>query len=109
MDRQRQLDWHPPPNNAITSLTFLNSAANSVSTNDVTGLIVSGITIPANDGAAIPVGIKDNTISGNGITLTGDVTVSTGNFQTVNLDMAITGTRTFAVTSGSTDARGNSS
>jgi len=90
----------PPADSTATSLTFLNSSANSVSNNDINNLTVSGITIPANDGAAIPVNIKDNTVSGNAIKLTGDVSVSTGNYQTINLDMALTGTRTFTVNSG---------
>ena len=90
-----------PVDNASTSLTFLNSGANSVSTNDRTGLTITGITIPANDGALpTPVTIKDNTISGNAITLTGTLTDSTGNWQTINLPIAISGAQTFAITSG---------
>ena len=96
------LNWTgtAPLDNATTSLTFLNSTANSFSNNDRSNLTITGITIPANDGAAIPVNIKDNTISGNSITLTGDVAISTGNFQTFNLDIALTGNRAFAINSG---------
>lgn len=97
----------PPLDDAVTSLTFLNSAANSVSSNDRTGLTVTGISIPANDGAPIPVNIKDNTISGNDITLTGDITVSTGNFQAFALNMDLsTGTRTVNQTTGQTTLSG---
>ena len=98
------LNWTgtAPFDNATTSLTFLNAAANSFSNNDVNNLTVSGITIPANDGAAIPVNIKDNTISGNSITLTGTLTVSTGNWQRFNLPIALSGNRTFAINSGVT-------
>jgi autotransporter-associated beta strand protein len=103
------LNWTgtPPVDNNATSLTFLNSAANSVSSNDRIGLTVTGITIPANDGAVIPVNIKDNAVSGNNITLTGDITVSTGNFQIFALNMDLsTGTRTVNQTTGQTTLSG---
>ena len=96
-----------PVDNTTTTLTFLNSSANSVSFNDISNLTVSGITIPANDGAAIPVNIKDNAVSGNDITLTGDITVSTGNFQAFALNMDLsTGTRTVDQTTGQTTLSG---
>ena len=63
--------------------------------------------VPANDGAAVPVNIKDNTVSGNDITLTGDITVATGNFQTFALNMDLsTGTRTVNQTTGQTTLSG---
>lgn len=89
-----------PADEAMTGLIFSNSIANSVSFNDIANLTVSSISIPANDGAVPAVNIKDNTIFGSAITLTGDVIVGTGNYQTVNLDMALTGNRTFAINSG---------
>lgn len=51
-----------PADNAVVSLSFLNSAANSFSTNDRTGLTITSISVPATDGVT---GIKDNTVSGN--------------------------------------------
>jgi autotransporter-associated beta strand protein len=96
-----------PANGATVTLTFLNSAANSVATNDLTGLTVSSINVPANDGAVVPVNIKDNNVGGNAVTLTGDITVSTGNFQTFGFDMDLTtGTRTVNQTTGQTTLSG---
>jgi len=88
-----------PADNATVSLTFLNSALNSVSTNDRAGLAVTGINVPANDGVT---GIKDNTVSGNPITLSGDVTVATGNWQRFNLPIVLSGNRGFAINTGIT-------
>ena len=90
-------------------LTFLNTSANSFSNNDLTGLTVGGINIPATDGAvapAVPLAIKDNTIGGNQINLAGTFTVATGNWQTVNLAMALNGNRTFAISNGKTFLNG---
>lgn len=89
-----------PANSATVSLTFLNAAANSVSTNDLTGLTVSSINVPANDGATVPVNIKDNTISGNAVTLAGNVTINTGNWQTFGFGMDMAAVRTFTINSG---------
>ena len=97
------LNWFGtlPENDGTTSLVFLNILANSFSTNDLTGLTVSSITIPANDGAPVPTNIKDNTVVGNGINLAGTFTVNTGNWQFFNLNMALgNASRTFAISTG---------
>ena len=100
-------DGAAPTNAAAVSLTFLNSGANSWATNDLTGLTISSITVPVNDGAAVPVNIKDNTVTGNDITLTGDIAVSTGNYQTFALNMDLTsGTRTVNQSTGQTTLSG---
>jgi autotransporter-associated beta strand protein len=95
---------NPPASETSISLLFNNTAANSWSNNDLTGLIVSSISIPASVNS---VSVKDNTITGNSITLTGDVSVGTGNFQTINLGMGLTGIRTFTVSSGQLTLGGN--
>ncbi|MCU0750149.1 MAG: hypothetical protein MUF13_11450, partial [Akkermansiaceae bacterium] len=98
------LNWTgtPPASSGSSSLTFLNSAANSFSTNDLSGFTATSITIPANDGASpTPVNIKDNTVTGNAITLAGGITVGTGNWQTFNIDMALgNASRTMAISFG---------
>jgi autotransporter-associated beta strand protein len=98
------LNWSgtAPSNNGSTALIFLNSAANSVSSNDLTGLTATSISVPANDGG-IPtaVNIKDNAISGNAISLTGGITVGTGNWQTFNFDIALgNAARAMAISNG---------
>jgi autotransporter-associated beta strand protein len=93
-------DTIAPANGATVSLTFRNSAANSWSSNDLTGLTVSSISVPANDGAVPPTNIKDNTVVGNAVTLSGNVTISTGNWQSFGFDMALGAVRTFNVTTG---------
>jgi len=93
-----------PSSGQTISLLFNNTAANSWSNNDLTGLTVSSISIPATFGG---VNVKDNTISGNAITLTGDITVSTGNYQTIGFNMDLsTGTRTVTQSSGQTTLSG---
>ena len=87
----------PTNSSTISTLTFLNSAANSFSNNDLTGLTVGAISIPATDGAT---SIKDNTVSGNAFTLTGNFTVSTANSQNFNIGINLSGNRTFTVNSG---------
>ena len=98
------LNWTgtPPASSGSSSLTFLNSAANSFSTNDLSGFTATSITIPANDGASpTPVNIKDNTVTGNAINLAGGITVGTGNWQTFNIDMALgNASRTMAISFG---------
>jgi fibronectin-binding autotransporter adhesin len=91
------LNWTgtvPTNGSTISGLTFSN-ASNSFSTNDLTGLTVNGITIPN----TLPT--RDNTVTGNAITLAGGITVSTGNWQTFNINMALgNAARTMAVNSG---------
>ena len=98
------LNWTgtAPSNGSTTTLTFLNTSANSFATNDITGLIVSSISIPANDGGTpTALNIRDNTITGNPITLAGTVADNTGNWQFLNLDLAMgSADRTFAITNG---------
>ena len=96
-----------PTNGATVDLIFLNSTANSWSTNDLTGLTVSSINVPANDGAVTPINIKDNTIGGNAVTLAGNVTISTGNWQTFGFDMDLGAIRTFTVNTGQLTLSGN--
>ncbi len=81
-----------PADNASVSLTFANTAS-SFSQNTVTGLTLTSLTF---DAAA-----QSNDITGNAVTLSGDVTVSTSAAQSVALATTLaTGTRTFAVNSG---------
>jgi fibronectin-binding autotransporter adhesin len=91
------LNWTgttPANGSTINGLTFSNSS-NSFSNNDLTGLTVNGITIPN----TLPT--RDNTITGNAITLAGGITVGTGNWQTFNINMALgNAARTMAVNSG---------
>ena len=83
----------PTNSSTIAGLTFSNTT-NSFSNNDLTGLTITSIsmlnTLPA----------RDNTITGNKFTLSGDVTVSTGNWQAINTDIGLTGNRKFIVSSG---------
>jgi autotransporter-associated beta strand protein len=93
-----------PASGATISLLFNNTAANSFSNNDLTGLTVSGISIPATSGG---VNVKDNTITGNAITLSGGVTVATGNYQTIGLNIALaSGSGSFSQSTGQTTFSG---
>ncbi len=91
-----------PTSGGSSALIFLNAAGNSVSSNDLTGFTATSISIPANDGASpTPVNIKDNTVTGNAITLAGGITVGTGNWQTFNVDLALgSAARTMTISSG---------
>ena len=81
-----------PLANGTHDLTFL-SAANRSSTNDLVGLRASSITFAA--------GGRDNNLNGSEVlTLAGNVTVATGNWQWINMPMAISGDRVFAVNAG---------
>ena len=82
----------PPADNTATSLTFSNTAAKSFSSNDLTNLTVSSLTCLSS--------IRDNTISGNPITLTGNVSSSTGAWQWWNNDITLQGTQIFDITNG---------
>ena len=91
-------DWNAPANwtgtapvNSGTSDLIFNSASNRTSNNGLNNLTVSSLNFSAG---------SDNTLNGNTITLTGTLTDSTGSWQTINLPMAISGNRTFAVNSG---------
>lgn len=95
---------NPPANGDTISLLFNNTAANSFSDNNLTGLTVTGISIPATFGG---VNVKDNTITGNAITLSGGVTVATGNYQTIGLNIALTsGSGSFSQSTGQTTFSG---
>ena len=83
----------PTNNYTIAGLTFSNTA-NSFSNNDLTGLTITSISMPG----TLPT--RDNTITGNKFTLSGDVTVGTGNWQAINTDIGLTGNRKFIVNSG---------
>ena len=97
----------PAASSTISVLTLSNSTANSFSTNDITNLTVNSISIPANDGATTPVNIKDNTITGNAITLAGGVSVATGNFQTIGFNIALaSGSGSFSQSTGQTTFSG---
>jgi autotransporter-associated beta strand protein len=91
------LNWTgiaPTNGSTINGLTFSNSA-NSFSNNDLTGLTVNGISIPN----TLPT--RDNTVTGNAITLAGGITVGTGNWQTFNIGMALgNAARSMAVSTG---------
>lgn len=93
-----------PTSSSTVTLRFENTAANSWSNNDLTGLIVSSITIPASVSA---INVKDNTVTGNAITLNGGFTVNTGNWQTFGFDMAMSAIRTFDITNGQLTLSGN--
>jgi autotransporter-associated beta strand protein len=91
-------DWNVPANwsgtaplDGGTSDLIFNSASNRTSNNGLTNLTVSSLNISAG---------SDNILNGNPITLTGTLTDATGNWQTINLPIAISGNRTFAINSG---------
>jgi len=86
-----------PTNNSSIALVFNNSAANSFSNNDLTGLTLTGISVPATFNAA---NVKDNNITGNAVTLGGNITIDTGNWQTFGFGMDLGATRTVTVNSG---------
>ncbi len=86
-----------PSSNSTISLLF-NNSVNSWSNNDLAGLTVTDVSIPSTFGNAT--NVRDNTITGNDIVLAGNVTISTGNWQNIYLNMAIDGVRTFSITSG---------
>ncbi len=81
-----------PVNSGTSALVFSATSTNLTSTNSLTSLTVSSLTFAS--------GAKDNTLNGNAITLSGDVTVSTGNWQAINTDIGLTGNRKFTVSSG---------
>jgi autotransporter-associated beta strand protein len=93
-----------PTNSSSIALVFNNTTANSWSNNDLTGLSVSSITVPATFNA---INIKDNNITGNAITLTGAVSVSTGNFQTFGMNIGLaSGSGAFSQSTGQTTFSG---
>ncbi|WP_338287257.1 autotransporter-associated beta strand repeat-containing protein [Luteolibacter sp. LG18] len=80
---------YAPVNNA--ALTFGSSSATNL-TNDLSGLTLGGVTF--NSGASA------FTISGNAITLTGDIANNSTTAQVLNLDMTLVGTRTMTANTG---------
>lgn len=68
-----------PTSNGNTSLIF-NSATNRTSVNGLSSFTANGISVT---------GGADNTLNGNAITLAGNISVNTGNWQTFNLNMAL--------------------
>ena len=81
-----------PVAGGTSALTFV-SQSNRSSTNDIANLTASAINFP--------VGGRDNTLNGtNVLTLAGDVTVATGNYQTFNMPVAISGNRNFNINNG---------
>lgn len=79
-----------PINGGTDALTFAGTT-NPSTTNDLTGYTASSITFSAGSSAF--------TLAGTGINLTGGVTNSSGNLQTINLGLALSaGTHTFTVT-----------
>ena len=85
----------PANGSTVEGLTFSNTG-NSWSNNDLTGLTVNGFTMLG----MLPT--RDNNIAGNAISLIGDVTVSTGSWQTIGINIALRGSRTFNISSGIT-------
>ena len=83
-----------PTNSSSLAYIFNNPTLNTnpVATNDLTGITATSITF-ANTS-------RDVTLAGNKFTLSGDVTVSTGNWQAINTDIGLTGNRKFIVNSG---------
>ena len=74
------------------SLSFVNTST-SYSQNDLTGLTLSGLSFGAS--------AQGNTLTGNAVTLTGDVTVASSATQTVSLATSLaSGNRTFAINAG---------
>lgn len=79
-----------PINGGTDALTFAGTT-NPSTTNDLTGYTASSITFSAGSSAF--------TLAGTGINLTGGVTNSSSNLQTINLGLALSaGTHTFTVT-----------
>lgn len=82
----------PPVAGGTSAFTFI-SMVNRTSVNDLANVTASSIQIPA--------GGRDNTLNGsNTLTLAGDVVVGTGNWQTINMPLAISGDRTFDIQTG---------
>ena len=82
----------PPVSGGTSEFTFI-ALNNRTSTNDLANVTASSINIPA--------GGRDNTLNGsNVLTLAGDFTVGTGNWQTLNMPLAVSGDRTFAIQTG---------
>ena len=80
-----------PVSSGTSALTF-NSASNRGSVNGLTNFTASSITFSAG---------SDNTLTGNAINLSGTVTDNTGNWQFLNLNLAMgSADRTFAITNG---------
>lgn len=81
-----------PISSGSYSLTFVN-ASTSYSQNNLAGLTLSALTF---DSSA-----QGNTLTGNAVTLTGDVTVASSATQTVSLATSLaSGSRTFAINAG---------
>jgi glucosylceramidase len=83
----------PSNGSTVEGLIFSNTG-NSWSNNDLADLTVNGFTMLS----SLPT--RDNNLVGNPIRLIGDVTVSTGSWQTVGIDITLRGTRTFSISSG---------
>ena len=81
-----------PVDNATSALTFNYASGNLTSTNGLTNLTVSSLTIASTS--------RDNTLNGNAITLAGTLSDATGSWQYLNLPIAISGNQTFAITNG---------
>ena len=82
-----------PASDGSAALVF-DSPTNRTSVNGLGNFTATSITVNATS--------RDNTLNGNGIKLGGNFTVSTGNWQWVNLAIELTGDRTFAINSGRT-------
>ncbi len=83
----------PSSNNGTpVALTFDTATANRTYTNTLTNFTASSITVNS--------GSRDNTVTGNAITLGGTFTVGTGNWQNFGIGMSLGAVRTFAIDSG---------
>ena len=81
-----------PISSGTYALTFVNTSA-SYSQNDLAGLTLSALSFGAS--------AQGNTLTGNAVTLTGDVTVASSTTQTVSLATSLaSGSRTFAINAG---------
>jgi autotransporter-associated beta strand protein len=90
-----------PSSNNVTpvALIFDTATANRTYTNTLTNFTASSITVNS--------GSRDNTVTGNAITLSGGVTVTTGNWQTIGLNIALaSGSGSFSQSTGQTTFSG---
>lgn len=93
-----------PVDGSTISLVFNNTSANSFSNNNLAGLTLSGITVPATFNT---VNVKDNNVTGNAVTLGGSIVVDTGNWQTFGFGMELGATRSVTVNNGQLTLSGN--
>nr|MCU0750199.1 autotransporter-associated beta strand repeat-containing protein [Akkermansiaceae bacterium] len=85
--------------NGSSALIFDTASLNRVYTNTLTNFTATSLTVNS--------GSRDNTVTGNAMNLSGAVTVSTGNWQTFGLNIAmLSGSGSFSQSTGQTTFSG---